>query len=174
MYQRILVAIDGSDTANLGLEQAIALARLSGGRLRLLHVLDGLGHACGFESAAVYGAEVLPRARSQGKAILQNGAERARRAGVEVDTVLVETVGGRVCDCVVAAAKSWDAALIVLGTHGRRGADRFFMGSDAEQVLRLAPVPVLLVRAAVAAWDPSAEPTPARSAVSATQRPVAA
>ena len=150
MYQRILVAIDGSETANAGLDQAIALARLTGGRLRLLHALDDLVHACGFESAAVYGADVLPRARAQGEAVLAAGAERARLAGVEVETVLVEMLGERLCEAVVAAAKAWDAELIVLGTHGRRGADRFFIGSDAEQVLRIAPAPVLLVRAPAA------------------------
>lgn len=55
---------------------------------------------------------------------------------------------GRVCDLVVAEAKNWEADLIVIGTHGRRGVGRVFMGSDAEQIVRLAASPVLLVRAA--------------------------
>jgi nucleotide-binding universal stress UspA family protein len=48
---------------------------------------------------------------------------------------------------VVDEAKRWGAELIVIGTHGRRGVGRMLMGSDAEQILRLSPVPVLLVRA---------------------------
>jgi nucleotide-binding universal stress UspA family protein len=44
-------------------------------------------------------------------------------------------------------AKSWGAELIVIGTHGRRGVGRILLGSDAEQTVRIAPVPVLLVRA---------------------------
>jgi nucleotide-binding universal stress UspA family protein len=51
-----------------------------------------------------------------------------------------------VADEIVKQAKEWLADLIVMGTHGRRGLERLAMGSDAELVLRLSPVPVLLVR----------------------------
>ena len=44
-------------------------------------------------------------------------------------------------------ARQWPADLIVIGTHGRRGVGRMLLGSDAEQIVRTAPVPVLLVRA---------------------------
>jgi nucleotide-binding universal stress UspA family protein len=71
----------------------------------------------------------------------------AQRAGVSAETATLDTTAGRVCDLVVAQAKKWNADLIVLGTHGRRGVNRLLLGSDAEQILRLAPVPVLLVRA---------------------------
>ena len=50
------------------------------------------------------------------------------------------------CDLVAKAAKEWPAELVVIGTHGRRGVGRLLLGSDAEQILRLSPVPVLLVR----------------------------
>lgn len=60
--------------------------------------------------------------------------------------MLRESLAGRVCDLVTAEAKTWPADLIVLGTHGRRGAGRMLLGSDAEQTLRMSPVPVLLVR----------------------------
>ncbi|MCG3189203.1 MAG: hypothetical protein LKCHEGNO_01489 [Burkholderiaceae bacterium] len=62
------------------------------------------------------------------------------------ETALNDTFTARVCDVVVQEALEWKADLIVIGTHGRRGASRLLLGSDAEQVLRLAPVPVLLVR----------------------------
>jgi nucleotide-binding universal stress UspA family protein len=57
----------------------------------------------------------------------------------------------RVWVLVVEQAQDWKADLIVIGTHGRRGMGRLLMGSDAEQILRMAPVPVLLVRAPEAA-----------------------
>jgi nucleotide-binding universal stress UspA family protein len=60
--------------------------------------------------------------------------------------VLRHCSAGRVSDVIVKEAAQWPADLIVLGTHGRRGAGRLLLGSDAEQVLRVAPVPVLLVR----------------------------
>ena len=67
-------------------------------------------------------------------------------AHVAVDTVLHENTSGRVAEIVADEATSWGADLVVLGTHGRRGVGRLILGSDAEQVLRLAPVPVLMVR----------------------------
>ncbi len=47
---------------------------------------------------------------------------------------------------MVETARTWGASLIVVGTHGRRGLGRLVLGSDAEQILRVAPVPVLLIR----------------------------
>jgi nucleotide-binding universal stress UspA family protein len=65
---------------------------------------------------------------------------------VSVESELVETIGGRTADFIVDQAKQWPADLIVTGTHGRRGLPRLALGSDAEFVLRTAPVPVLFVR----------------------------
>lgn len=62
--------------------------------------------------------------------------------------MLHETFAGRLSDFVVEQAHIWKADLIVIGTHGRRGVRRLLLGSDAEQVLRTSPVPVLLVRGA--------------------------
>jgi nucleotide-binding universal stress UspA family protein len=59
---------------------------------------------------------------------------------------------------VIEQAKLWNADLIVLGTHGRRGVKRLMLGSDAEQIIRMAPVPVLLVRGSQT--EDGAAPTP--------------
>ena len=67
-------------------------------------------------------------------------------AGVAVDTALDECFARKTADVILDAAKDWSADLIVIGTHGRRGPSRLFMGSDAELVVRAANVPVLLVR----------------------------
>lgn len=150
MYQRILVAMDGSPTATRGLEEALALASLTGGRLRVLHVVDEIKHVTGYESFAAYTHDVLPRLRAGGERVLKEACERASRAGVEADGRLFMASADRVCDVVAAEAKSWEADLIVIGTHGRRGLDRVLLGSDAEQILRTAPAPVLLVRAGAA------------------------
>ena len=83
--------------------------------------------------------------------MLQRARTLASDSGIAVDTVLFDGLGGRLCDRVAEQAKDWRADLIVLGTHGRRGVSRVLLGSDAEQVLRTAPVPVLLVRASEAA-----------------------
>lgn len=150
MYQRILVPIDGSATATRGLDEAIKLARLGGASLRLIHLIDELSFATGFETCAVYTGEVIPLMKKMGEQVLQQGRARAEAAGVRVDTVLIETVAARVAEIVVDQARAWGADVIVIGTHGRRGVGRLLLGSDAEQILRLAPVPVLLVRASQA------------------------
>ena len=147
MYQRILVPIDGSPTSNQGLDEAIKLSKLTGGSLRLIHIVDPLTFATGFESYAVYAGDLIPRMEEAGKQILDQGKARAQASGVKVDSLLFDGLAARVSETVIEQAKDWGADLIVIGTHGRRGVGRFVMGSDAEQILRLAHVPVLLVRA---------------------------
>ena len=73
----------------------------------------------------------------------------AQREGVNADTVLIESIGGVAADLILAHAKQWQPDLIVMGTHGRRGLARLALGSDAEQVVRAAMVPVMLVRGVV-------------------------
>lgn len=147
MYQRILVPVDGSDTSELGLREAIALAKLTGARLHLIHVVDELSFAMGADAFGAFSSEVITGLREGGQQILAAAQAQVKAAGIECDTGLLDSFAGRVCDQVVNEARTWGADLIVIGTHGRRGAERVLMGSDAERILRLAPVPVLLVRA---------------------------
>ncbi len=146
MYQKILVPIDGSPTASLGLAEAIKLARLCGARLRLLHIVDELSLAMATGYGVTYQPDVLQVLEDAGAELLRKAEEQVRAAGVPVDSVLANNLQGSLRDQVIAQAQAWQAELIVLGTHGRRGAQRLFFGSDAESILRSAPVPVLLVR----------------------------
>lgn len=146
MYQRILVPVDGSATAQKGLTEAIALARLGGGCIHLIHVVDLLPITVGGNGWDGYSTDVLSALREGGQAILECATQRVREAGVEATSVLREVIAGRICDVVLAEVDGWRADLIVIGTHGRRGVRRLLLGSDAEQILRSAPVPVLLVR----------------------------
>jgi nucleotide-binding universal stress UspA family protein len=147
LYQRILVAVDGSATSDKGLDEALRLARLTGATLHIVHVLDELSLAFGIEAYAAYSQDVLDALREGANRIIGDAAEKARSAGVPADTRLIETFGARVADLLVDEARTWKADLIVIGTHGRRGVRRLVLGSDAEQTLRTSPVPVLLVRA---------------------------
>ena len=151
MYTQILVPVDGSATSDRGLEEAVKLAKLTGARLRLVHVVDQLVYATGMEGTAAMTADLIPLLRESGEKLLKTCKARVEASGVPVDTALLDSLAGRVCDLVVAEALKWQADLIVLGTHGRSGVGRVFMGSDAEQIVRLAPTPVLLVRASAAA-----------------------
>jgi nucleotide-binding universal stress UspA family protein len=161
MYQKILVPVDGSSTSNQGLDEAVKLAKLTGASLRLLHVVDELVFATGFESGAVYTADMIPLMREAGETILREAKGRAEASGVKADTQLFEGMALRLCDIVVRQVQEWGADLIVIGTHGRRGVGRLLLGSDAESVLRTATVPVLLVRAVEAKDEAAALPADA-------------
>ena len=144
MYKRILVPVDGSDTSNKAIVAALQMARENGGRIRLVHVLDELAFLSGYE----VGADLLAVARDYALKVLDDALSMAKAAGVPADTKLVEAPGVRVGEAVADEARNWEADLVVTGTHGRRGVSRVLLGSGAEQVLRLAPVPVLAVRSA--------------------------
>jgi nucleotide-binding universal stress UspA family protein len=148
MYKRILVAVDGSETAALALRQAIELARASGARLRLVHVVDEMagGVAPGRTPDDFWRA-----AREGGERILRDARALAAKAGAEPETKLVEirTLGAlfrRVSAVIAAESDRWRADLVVLGTHGRRGVSKLVLGSVADGVVRTCGSPVLLVR----------------------------
>ena len=143
-YQRILVPVDGSPTSARGLTEAISMARLTGGRIRVVHVVDDLSVMT--EGYTALAAEAVGVLHEAGKRILAAAQRRVETAGVAVDSALFDAADGRLCDRVAQQVREWNADLVVLGTHGRRGVRRLFLGSDAEQVLRTSDVPVLLVR----------------------------
>jgi len=147
MYQRILVPIDGSSTSKRGLEEAIRLAKLTQGRLRLLHVIDELSFSMAMDAYSGYAGDWMNVLRDKGARVLEEAKATVEAAGVEVDTVLCDSFAASVHELVTTEAVKWGADLIVLGTHGRRGVGRLVLGSSAEYILRFAPVPVLLVRA---------------------------
>jgi nucleotide-binding universal stress UspA family protein len=151
MYQRILVPVDGSPTSNRGLEEAIRVALMSHGRLRLVHVIDELSFVLAMDASWGGTGGWLEVLREAGAKLLDEAAALVRSAGLDVESVLYDNVAGPVDQQIVNEAVAWKADLIVLGTHGRRGVGRVVMGSSAERILRTAPVPVLLVRAAEAA-----------------------
>jgi nucleotide-binding universal stress UspA family protein len=142
MYKRILVPVDGSETSNRALVAALQMARETDGRVRLLHAIDELAYLGSFE----YSGQVLEAARKGGAKALEDAMAIATASGVPADHKLVEVAGQRLGEVVAEEARTWQADLIVIGTHGRRGVSRVLLGSGAEQVLRLAPVPVLAVR----------------------------
>lgn len=145
IYHRILAPIDGSPTAEAGMREAIRLARDQQAQLRFFHVVDA------YLLVAYYGPTVLleetiTTMREAGQATLDRAVQAAREQGVQADSLIIDSTAGRVSPRIVEQARNWPADLIVIGTHGRRGVGHLVMGSDAEEVVRSAPVPVLLVR----------------------------
>ncbi len=143
-YKRIVVAVDGSKASNKGLREALRLARSEGASLCLVHVVNEFPAYAALEAPVV---DIVPALRAGGKKVMARAAATARKAGVKASAVMREIIGGPAADVIVREARKQRADLIVLGTHGRRGLRRLVLGSDAEQVVRASPVPVLLVRA---------------------------
>jgi len=146
MYERILVAVDGSETADLALQHAISLAQDQRALLRIVCAVDEVNLNLETEFAAQ--AEIVKAWVEAGRDILGKAQNRVQTAGLRAETKLLEIVklGYRIADVVVQEAKDWPADLLVVGTHGRRGLSHVFLGSVAESIVRICPIPVLLIR----------------------------
>jgi nucleotide-binding universal stress UspA family protein len=144
MYKRILVPVDGSETSRKALVAALQLARETGGTVRVLHVLDELAYMTTYD----YSGQILEAARKEAAKVIEQASEIAGASGVPAESKLLEVPGRRLGEVVADEARAWEADLVVVGTHGRRGVSRLVLGSGAEQVIRLAPVPVLAFREA--------------------------
>ena len=148
MYQKILVPIDGSDTATRGLREAIKLADGNRSSLRLVYIVNpgviALEYAAAFAEANA--GEFFERLRDDGKVALRGAENTVKQAGLRSESVMLETAADNTGELIVNQATEWPADVIVMGTHGRRGLSRLVLGSNAEYVLRHATVPVLLVR----------------------------
>ena len=142
LFKKILVPIDGSQTASKALDYALKLAQADQAEVRLVYCIDELSLLSNHE----YSGKIAQLARENGHKVLESGMALASTAKVKADTRLIDRVGQRLGESVADAAGEWGADLVVLGTHGRRGIGRMLLGSGAEQVMRMSPVPVLMVR----------------------------
>jgi len=145
MFKRIEVPIDGSSTSLLALETAVGLAKQQNAAVRVIQVID-LGP---MYRGALSGVSIanLERAIIQGaETDLANAAAIAGKAGMGVETALIQGNERRISRVIVDDANRWGADLVVVGTHGRHGLARLVLGSVAEGIARAASVPVLLVR----------------------------
>jgi nucleotide-binding universal stress UspA family protein len=145
MYPRILVAIDGSATAERGLQEAIALAGAMHSHLAVLYVVDDYPVLLERATATAF-EEGRRHLLKLGEELLAKALAQAREAGVDTECVLREVSSMRAFETILAEVAARHCDLVVMGTHGRRGLSRLTMGSEAEMVLRECPVPVLLVR----------------------------
>jgi nucleotide-binding universal stress UspA family protein len=121
------------------------LAKELDAELHLVHVVDARQLV---SEVSLYAspAQLLTELEEAGARLIAQCLSSAQDAGVLVQGAVRYDPALRVCDLIVAEAKSCKAELIVMGTHGRRGWRRLALGSDAELVVRDSPVPVLLAR----------------------------
>ncbi|ARG97690.1 universal stress protein [Legionella micdadei] len=145
-HEHIVVAMDESDCSTLALNEAIKLTQELKAKLHVIHVVDETI----FNQVDEYVEfDWLWNAhREFGKKILEKAEDRLRSEKFDFATHLIELKPneGRLAEKIVTAAQSLRADLLVIGTHGRKGFSRLFLGSVAEKVIRTATMPVLLVR----------------------------
>ena len=144
MYKHILVPVDGSAQSERGLDEAIKLAHAMQGRIRLIHAFNDAPLARPGLTGEHFDS-VYEQVRGDGARLLGLAAAYVSKAGVTVDTKLIETPKARLGDLIAREAEEWPADLVVCSTHGRSGLLRALLGSDGEEILRRSPVPVLLV-----------------------------
>ena len=147
MYTRMVVAVDGSETSGKALDEATKLAREMSSIILLLHVCEEMPimwEPDGMNMILMQNS--LKAVSDAGKELLEKHRRQLAGQGITVETKLVETYGGRIGSVIAEEAQKWNADLLVVGTHGRKGIAHLLMGSVAEGVTRSASMPVLLVR----------------------------
>ena len=148
MYKHILIATDGSELAAKGVEHGLALAKPLGAKVTVLMVTEPLTPRA---ARAAMAAGVRDPAGRYDLAIDETMKERfaviekdAAAQGVEVE--LVHEIDEYPAEAIVRSAKLLGCDLIVMSSHGRRGAKRLILGSQTAEVVTHTTVPVLVIR----------------------------
>lgn len=145
IFGRIIAATDFSPASEPAVAQAVRLARAEGAELTLVHVYEPPGAASFGSYIASPGLydEIEQALRSGAEKSLAPLVEAARKQGVRVTSRVLRGIPH---SGITEAAAENHADLIVIGTHGRSGFFRFFLGSVAQKVIAAAPCPVMTIR----------------------------
>lgn len=138
-FRRILIALDDSAIAARAVEVGTDLATALKAQAALVYVVDP---TIAFQpDSGITAEEWVATLKREGQSFLATAAQRTREPLAW--QFLRE---GKPADQILAAAREWEADVIVVGTHGRSGVSRVVLGSTAESVVRHAPCPVLVVK----------------------------
>ena len=146
---KILLAIDDSKFAQAALQMLITQTRLNETEVLVVHVTEPITLLFAPETMAEYSLPTpqLTHLRQEhlkhGRELVATAAAKIRKAGFQVDTAVYE---GDARAEIIDMAAQWHADLIIVGSHGRKGMDRFLLGSVSEFVARHAPCSVEIVR----------------------------
>ncbi len=142
MYQRILLPIDGSECSQIALEHGLQLAKTLGSEVMLLHTVENPLSLYAVPETLAYNKELFDVLKESGRKTLESAKTLADEKGVKAETKFLENVAP--LEAILETLKTCD--IVVMGTHGRRGFDRWMFGSVAEGVLRHADKPCLMIR----------------------------
>lgn len=140
MYDTILVPTDGSPAADAAVDHAVTIADRFDSTVHALYVVD----TTAYSTLEAGGGELVVDALEEEG---QNAVRRISEAADERDLTAVEAVvSGAAYSSILEYADEEGIDMIVMGTHGRQGLDRYLLGSVTERVVRSADQPVLTVR----------------------------
>jgi nucleotide-binding universal stress UspA family protein len=142
---KILLAIDDSKFSQAAIKAVMTQARPKETEVRVLHVIEPLplypdGQAWGYGSEA---SQILEGQREEAEGLVARASQALRDAGFSVTTAIEQ---GNPKVVIIDSATQWSPDLIIVGSHGRKGLDRFLMGSVSEAVARHARCSVQIVR----------------------------
>ena len=142
---KILLAIDDSKFSEAAIEAVIRQATPQETEVKVLHVIEPIpiypnGQAWGYGPEA---SQVLKEQRNEAEELVARAGQTLREKNFKVMTAIEE---GNPKEVIIDSAAEWHADLIVVGSHGRKGLDRFFMGSVSDAVARHAHCSVQIVR----------------------------
>ena len=143
-FQHILVPIDGSETAYAAVDQAVQLAKTFNGKITVVQVMTLDPYIAAEYITAAQTNDLIERARTSIQATLEEAKAKFSAEGLQVEARLLE--GQVIHQEIINAAKETNADLIVIGSHGRTGLKKLFLGSVAQNILGDTGVPVLVVR----------------------------
>lgn len=144
MFKHLLVPVDGSSTSRQSIEKAIAIAEAFKSAVTVIYVIDPYAFT-GVGTDFSYGqAEYLSSATAEANEAIEAAKQAFQVHGISADASIVE--GHAIYRGILETAKSVNADLLVMGSHGRRGLEKLMLGSVTSQVLSHAHLPVLVVR----------------------------
>ncbi|TSH77795.1 universal stress protein [Acinetobacter sp. RF15A] len=143
-FEHILVPIDGSEISYAAVDKAVELAKAFNSKVTVVQVLALDPYITAEYITAAQTNDLIERARTSILKTLEEAKARFSNAGLDVETQLLE--GQVIYSEIAKAAQSLNADLIVIGSHGRTGFKKLFLGSVAQSVLGQADIPVMVVR----------------------------
>jgi nucleotide-binding universal stress UspA family protein len=149
MYANILLSTDGSDVAKKGVEHGIALAKALTAKVTVVAVTEplpvyyGNGHASGWIPAPEEFERYDAASKERADKVLDEARAMAEQIGISVE--LLHVPNAHPATTIIETAKARGCDLIVMGSHGRRGLSKLFLGSQTSEVLADGSVPVLVV-----------------------------
>lgn len=148
MYKHILIATDGSEIGQKGVDQGLSLAKALGAGVTIITVTEPFPIATGGDFGFAPSATVIDSFASGQREVANSMLSAAKQAAsaARIEAEIKHVADAEPAEAIIEAARSLNCDLIVMGSHGRRGIGRLVLGSKTWEVVARSHAPVLVVR----------------------------